>query len=99
MSPEQLEGQSLGPAADIYGLSVVLWEAITGELLVDGESALLVPPHDAHALANALRRIAGDRDLALRLSQAGRRVYTERASEAVLGVRWRELLEDQTGIV
>src|SRR5215218_7520904 len=63
------------------------------ELLVDGESALLVPPGDAEALAHALRRIAGDPELAGRLSAAGRAVYDAHASEDVLGRRWRELLE------
>jgi glycosyltransferase involved in cell wall biosynthesis len=63
------------------------------ELLADGESALLVPPGDPEALANALRRIAGDPELAQRLSAAGRAAYEASASEAVLGRRWRELVE------
>jgi glycosyltransferase involved in cell wall biosynthesis len=63
------------------------------ELLVDGESALLVPPGDAEALAQALRRLAGDPTLAGRLSAAGRAAYDAHASEDVLGRRWRELLE------
>ena len=63
------------------------------ELLVDGESALLVPPGDAEALAQALRRLAGDPTLAGRLSAAGRAAYDAHASEEVLGRRWRELLE------
>jgi glycosyltransferase involved in cell wall biosynthesis len=63
------------------------------ELLVDGESALLVPPGDAEALADALRRLAGDRELAQRLSAGGRAAYEAQASEAVLGRRWRELVE------
>jgi glycosyltransferase involved in cell wall biosynthesis len=63
------------------------------ELLVDGETALLVPPGDSDALAAALQRLAGDGELAQRLSAGGRSVYESRASEDVLGRRWRELLE------
>jgi glycosyltransferase involved in cell wall biosynthesis len=63
------------------------------ELLVDGESALLVPPGDAQALADALRRLAVDPELARRLSAGGRAAYEAQASEQVLGRRWRELVE------
>jgi glycosyltransferase involved in cell wall biosynthesis len=63
------------------------------ELLVDGESALLVPPGDPAALADAVKAIAGDMALAERLSRGGRQAYEERASEAVLGPRWRSMIE------
>jgi glycosyltransferase involved in cell wall biosynthesis len=63
------------------------------ELLVHGESALLVPPGDAAALADALRRVTSDHWLAQRLGEGGLRAYRERASEDVLGRRWRSLLE------
>jgi glycosyltransferase involved in cell wall biosynthesis len=63
------------------------------ELLVDGESALLVPPGDSEALAAALQRLAGDGELARRLSTGGRSVYKAHASEDILGRRWRKLLE------
>ena len=63
------------------------------ELLVDGESALLVPPADGEALVAALRRLAADPELAQRLSAGGRAAYEAHASEDVLGRRWRELVE------
>jgi glycosyltransferase involved in cell wall biosynthesis len=63
------------------------------ELLVDAESALLVPAGDPRALAAALSRLARDDDLARRLSEAGLAAYRARASEEVLGERWRDLLE------
>jgi len=64
------------------------------ELLVDGESALLVPPGDPVALAAALRRLAADLALARRLGAGGREAYEERASEEVLGARWRSLIAE-----
>jgi len=67
--------------------------AAARELLVDGESALLVPPGDPDALTAALRRLAEDHELARRLSAGGRSAYEAHASEDVLGSRWRELLE------
>jgi glycosyltransferase involved in cell wall biosynthesis len=63
------------------------------ELLTDGADALLVPPGDARALADAVRRLAADAGLAARLAAAGRATYEANASEQVLGVRWRTLLE------
>src|SRR3954454_15723076 len=64
------------------------------ELLRDGESALLVPPGDARALAAAVRRLAADAELRARVAAGGRAAYVARASEAVLGARWRTLLEE-----
>jgi glycosyltransferase involved in cell wall biosynthesis len=63
------------------------------ELLVDGDTALLVPPGNPGALAAAVRRLAVDRALAETIAARGRAVYEERASEAALGPRWRGLLE------
>jgi glycosyltransferase involved in cell wall biosynthesis len=63
------------------------------ELLVDEESALLVPPGDAGALAGAVRRLAADSELCLRIAAGGRAAYEREASEAVLGVRWRTIIE------
>jgi len=63
------------------------------ELLVDGESALLVPPGDAHELARAVQRLAHDAELARRVGAGGREAYERAASEQVLGPRWRGLIE------
>ena len=63
------------------------------ELLVDDESALLVPAGDAEALAAAVERLAGDESLARRIGGGGRIAYEARASEAVLGRRWQRLVE------
>jgi glycosyltransferase involved in cell wall biosynthesis len=67
--------------------------AAARELLRDGESALLVPPGDPQALAAALRRLAADEELLRRLSIGGLAAYREHASEAVLGARWRGLID------
>ena len=63
------------------------------ELLADGVSALLVPRGDPEALAAAIRRLAGDAELAKRVADRGHAVYRQQASEDVLGARWRALLE------
>jgi glycosyltransferase involved in cell wall biosynthesis len=63
------------------------------ELLIDGDSALLVRPGDPAALARAARRLAGDPETARRLGSGGHTAYRRHASEEVLGARWRDLLE------
>ena len=53
----------------------VVASAVDGlsEIVVDGETGLLVPPNDASALAAALDRIASDAELAARLGSNARR--------------------------
>jgi len=67
--------------------------AAARELLTDGHDALLVPAGDPRALAEAVRRLGAEADLARRLAAAGRTTYERKASEEVLGVHWRSLLE------
>ena len=63
------------------------------ELLTDEANALLVPAGDAEALSGALRRLAADPELASRIATGGRAAYERKASETVLGERWREIIE------
>jgi glycosyltransferase involved in cell wall biosynthesis len=63
------------------------------ELLADDGSALLVPAADPDALVVALRRLASDSERAERIGAGGLSAYREHASEAILGARWRVLIE------
>ncbi len=67
--------------------------AASRELLRDDVDALLVPAGDPAALAAAIRRLRDDGELAVRIGAGGLRTYRARASEDVLGKRWREILE------
>lgn len=63
------------------------------ELLTDGRDALLVPPGDPLALAQAIRHLAGDHETRGRIGAAGRRTYEDQADETTLGLRWRAVVE------
>jgi glycosyltransferase involved in cell wall biosynthesis len=65
------------------------------ELLTDGESALLVPPGDPEALADALQRLSSQPELAQRLAEGGHAAYRDQASEEILGTRWRAVIESR----
>ncbi len=75
----------LDSRSDTEGLGVVLLEAMSygvpvigsriggiPDIVIDGETGLLVPPGDPAALATALQRLAQDEDLRARLGAAGR---------------------------
>jgi glycosyltransferase-like protein len=76
------------------GLPVVASDIpVFAEYLRDGESALLVPPGDATALAAALRRLADDPDLRRRLA-AGGRPLVDRFTWAASARTHREIYAD-----
>jgi glycosyltransferase involved in cell wall biosynthesis len=66
----------------------------TPEVVVDGETGILVPPRDARALAGALRRLLEDADLRARMGAAGRARVQERFSEDAMAARVHELYEE-----
>jgi glycosyltransferase involved in cell wall biosynthesis len=89
------------------GLPMVLLEAMararpvvatpvggTPELVTDGETGLLVPPRDPEALADALRRVLDDPELARRLAEAGRERVAERFNAAEQARRMLEIYDE-----
>jgi glycosyltransferase involved in cell wall biosynthesis len=63
------------------------------ELIADGVNGLLVPPHDAPALADAIARVLDDAALARRLGAAGQRAMREQYSLRMLVDRHERLYE------
>ena len=63
------------------------------ELLTDGESAVLCRRGDPEALADAIRRLHGDRELLHRIAEGGRRVFRDHASTEQIGRSASEVLE------
>ena len=86
---------------DTEGLGVVLLEAMSygvpvigarvggiPDIVVDGESGLLVPPGDTTALVAALERLAGDPVLAARLREGGVQRVREHFSWRTIVGEW-----------
>ncbi len=61
------------------------------ELILDGETGMLVPPEDERAMADALLKVLRDRDLAARLGEAGRARAAASFSEKKMQAAWIEL--------
>ena len=103
VSPSLYEGFGL-PAAEAMscGSPVI---ATTGgafpEVIDHSQTGWLVPPGDAQALADAIRKLSDDPDLRARLGAAGRKSILERfswrkAAEETLAV-YEELLKEKRG--
>jgi glycosyltransferase involved in cell wall biosynthesis len=80
--PSRREGFGVACLEAMAHARPVVASAVGGlrDLVVDGETGLLVPPRDPEALRSALERLLGDRELRLRLGAAGRERARERFS-------------------
>lgn len=78
--PSHAEGFAMAVLEGLAaGLAVITTRVgAHGEVLIDGENCLLVPPGDAEALACALKRLIDDDALRERLAEAGRKLYLSR---------------------
>ena len=63
------------------------------ELLTDGENAVLCRRGDPEALAGAIRRLHGNRELLHRIAEGGSRVFRDHASTEQIGRSASEVLE------
>lgn len=71
---------------------ITLNTAAARELLVDGRDSLLVE-RSSDSLAEAIVALRDDAKLAQRIGSGGRTTFEREASELVLGVRWREVID------
>jgi glycosyltransferase involved in cell wall biosynthesis len=80
--PSYREGFGVVCAEAMAHARPVVASAVGGflDLVVDGETGILVPPGDVGALRNALRRLLDDPDLRARMGEAGRARVRERFS-------------------
>ena len=80
--PSHREGFGVACAEAMAHARPVVASAVGGllDLVVDGETGLLVPPRDVPALRDALDRLLGDAGLRRRLGEAGRARVRERFS-------------------
>jgi glycosyltransferase involved in cell wall biosynthesis len=72
--PSKREGSPLAMLEYMAAGAPIVATSVGGvpELITDGESGLLVPPDDPAALADAIDRLLGDRELAQRLGRAAK---------------------------
>jgi len=91
MAPEQADGERVGPAADLYALALVLYEALTGTNPVRAAGAAATARRLGSPIPPLLRR---RRDLPSRLGEALDLALRARAEERGTVAELRETLAD-----
>ncbi|MFI7229944.1 glycosyltransferase family 4 protein [Nonomuraea angiospora] len=78
-----------------HALPVVAFDCPTGprDVLTDGVDGVLVPPRDVDALAAALSRVMGDRELRVRMGKAAHKASRAYAPELVMPL-WEDLFSE-----
>lgn len=91
--PSLFEGLPLVAAESLAAGRTMVATAVDGtpEIVVDGQTGLIVPPQNPAALAGAICRLLGDPDLRRKLAAAGRPWVTERFDERLQVQRTEEL--------
>lgn len=69
------------------------WDA-AGEVVLDGQTGVLVDPADQNALVHALTTLLSDEDLRKRLGRQGRKRFEEQFTETAFHQRFWALLEE-----
>lgn len=69
----------------------------TPELVVNGETGLLVPPRDSHALAGAIHRLLEDPELRRRMGETARQRVAESFSADTMTRRMLEIYDEVAG--
>lgn len=97
--PSLYEGLPISVLEAMAAERPVIATAIGGteEVVIDGESGLLVPPAEPEAMASALRRLLEDAGLRARLAAAGRARVTTEFSAREMVRRVTELYELLSG--
>ena len=94
--PSRIEGMPIVVLEAMAAGKPVVATAVGGtpELVVDGETGILVPPRDPEALAEALGALLDDPERSRRLGEAGRARVLERFSEEAMTRRILEVYDE-----